>query len=182
MLVRDFWLLLDLFDTQNIDDCNVYLLGRLSRSVSERDIDEAFGKYGRIREVDMKIGFCFVQFDDPRDADDAMRALDGVRIPGNDERILVEFARGSTWRGARDSGSRGSGGRFDGRSPERCFNCGQIGPEIAARKWRTLSKVVIFFYQCQVHYAFCIFDTEVIDDYQIRRKPLLYLRTAGASC
>ncbi|RHZ89342.1 hypothetical protein Glove_16g186 [Diversispora epigaea] len=48
-------------------------VGRLSRSVSERDIDEAFGKYGRIREVDMKIGFCFVQFDDPRDADDAMR-------------------------------------------------------------------------------------------------------------
>ncbi|CAG8476518.1 8425_t:CDS:2 [Diversispora eburnea] len=59
-------------------------VGRLSRSVSERDIDEAFGKYGRIREVD---------FDDPRDADDAMRALDGVRIPGNDDRILVEFAR-----------------------------------------------------------------------------------------
>ncbi|CAG8818010.1 17607_t:CDS:2, partial [Gigaspora rosea] len=27
-------------------------VGRLSRSVTERDIDEAFGKFGRIREVD----------------------------------------------------------------------------------------------------------------------------------
>ncbi|KAG9300603.1 hypothetical protein G9A89_005203 [Geosiphon pyriformis] len=102
-------------------------VGRLSRNISERDIDDTFGKYGRIREI----GFCFVQYEDPRDAEDALRALDGTRIQGNDERILVEFAKGSTWRGStRDSrgSSFGGGGsnRFD-RPPERCFNCGQVG-------------------------------------------------------
>src|SRR4051794_16579724 len=28
-------------------------IGRLSRQISERDIEEAFGKYGRVREVDV---------------------------------------------------------------------------------------------------------------------------------
>ncbi|CAG8540796.1 6522_t:CDS:2 [Ambispora gerdemannii] len=30
-------------------------VGRLSRNVSESDIDDAFGKYGRIREVDQEV-------------------------------------------------------------------------------------------------------------------------------
>ncbi|CAJ0755731.1 2303_t:CDS:2 [Entrophospora sp. SA101] len=101
-------------------------VGRISRSITERDIDDAFAKYGRIRDIDMKNGFCFIHFDDPRDAEDAMRALDGVRIPGNDERIIVEVARGSNWRQNRESRYRGR--YYNNRQPrERCFNCGQIG-------------------------------------------------------
>ncbi|CAG8763881.1 23815_t:CDS:2, partial [Dentiscutata erythropus] len=104
--------------------------GRLSRSVTERDIDEAFGKFGRIREVDAR-GVDGVNGVSPRQQTQVLtqyqfRALDGSRIPGNDDRILVEFARGSTWRGARES-RHGSGRSYDGRPPERCFNCGQIG-------------------------------------------------------
>ncbi|CAG8675141.1 5493_t:CDS:2 [Ambispora leptoticha] len=105
-------------------------VGRLSRSVTERDIDEAFGKYGRIREVDAR-GVDGVNGVSPTQQTQVLtqyqfRALDGGRIQGNDDRILVEFARGSTWRGARES-RHGSGRSYDGRPPERCFNCGQIG-------------------------------------------------------
>ncbi|CAG8562929.1 17528_t:CDS:2 [Racocetra fulgida] len=98
-------------------------VGRLSRSVTERDIDEAFGKYGRIREVDAR-GVDGVNGVSPTQQTQVLtqyqfRALDGGRIQGNDDRILVEFAR------ARES-RHGSGRSYDGRPPERCFNCGQI--------------------------------------------------------
>ncbi|RIB10055.1 hypothetical protein C2G38_2207147 [Gigaspora rosea] len=111
-------------------------VGRLSRSVTERDIDEAFGKFGRIREVDAR-GVDGVNGVSPRQQTQVLtqyqfRALDGSRIPGNDDRILVEFARGSTWRGARES-RHGSGRSYDGRPPERCFNCGQIGVYILTK-------------------------------------------------
>ena len=43
-------------------------------------LDEAFGRYGRLRKVWVARrppGFAFIQFDDIRDAEDAVRALDG---------------------------------------------------------------------------------------------------------
>ncbi|CAG8468416.1 10806_t:CDS:2 [Ambispora leptoticha] len=134
-------------------------VGRLSRNVSERDIDDAFGKYGRIREVDkwdetdketrrpprenleyLVVVVCLfmvmlnsklernrnyggvniqengknylVSGDTEENKGEKKnrrriythlsatnarrRELDGVRIQGNDERVLVEFAKGKT--------------------------------------------------------------------------------------
>ncbi|KAH9767955.1 hypothetical protein WN944_018366 [Citrus x changshan-huyou] len=76
----------------------------------------------RIRDVDMKRDFAFVEFSDPRDADDARYSLNGRDVDGS--RIIVEFARG---------GPRGPGGsrEYLGRGPPpgsgRCFNCGIDG-------------------------------------------------------
>lgn len=53
-------------------------VGNLPLDVQEREIEDLFYKYGRIRDIDIKRpsrppAFCFVEFDDPRDADDAVR-------------------------------------------------------------------------------------------------------------
>eukprot|EP01136_Pigoraptor_vietnamica_P017913 Opistho-1_new@63717 len=66
-------------------------IGRLSRSARERDVERLVDRYGRICDLVMKDGFCFVQFNDERDARDAVRNLDGRDFMG--DRLLVEYAR-----------------------------------------------------------------------------------------
>ncbi|XP_018330392.1 serine-arginine protein 55 isoform X1 [Agrilus planipennis] len=78
-------------------------VGGLTYRVRERDIEKFFRKYGRIKEVAMKNGFAFVEFDDYRDADDAVYELNGKELLG--ERVSVERARGTPrgadqWRGS----------------------------------------------------------------------------------
>ncbi|XP_015877070.1 serine/arginine-rich splicing factor RS2Z32 isoform X2 [Ziziphus jujuba] len=97
-------------------------VGRLSSRTRSRDLEDIFSRYGRVRDVDMKRDFAFVEFSDPRDADDARYGLNGRDFDGS--RIIVEFARG---------GPRGPGGsrEYLGRGPPpgsgRCFNCGIDG-------------------------------------------------------
>ena len=60
-------------------DCKVYV-GDLPRDASEKDIERAFSYYGPLRNVWVARnppGFAFVEFEDNRDADDAVRGLDG---------------------------------------------------------------------------------------------------------
>lgn len=54
------------------DDGRVGCLCVSSRT-RERDLEHEFDRYGRVERVDLKNGFGFVEFDDPRDADDAIR-------------------------------------------------------------------------------------------------------------
>ncbi|KAK2633815.1 hypothetical protein Ddye_028607 [Dipteronia dyeriana] len=97
-------------------------VGRLATRTRSRDLEDIFARYGRIRDVDMKRDFAFVEFNDPRDADDARYSLNGRDVDGS--RIIVEFAKG---------GPRGPGGsrEYLGRGPPpgsgRCFNCGIDG-------------------------------------------------------
>ncbi|CAM8953074.1 unnamed protein product [Rhodiola kirilowii] len=97
-------------------------VGHLSSRTRSRDLESIFSRYGRVRDVDMKHDFAFVEFSDHRDADDARYHLDGRDVDGS--RIIVEFARGTP---------RGPGGsrEFLGKGPPpgsgRCFNCGLDG-------------------------------------------------------
>ncbi|KAI3939271.1 hypothetical protein MKX01_002139 [Papaver californicum] len=97
-------------------------VGHLSSRTRSRDLGDLFSRYGRVRDVDMKHDFAFVEFSDPRDADDARYSLNGRDFDGS--RIVVEFAKGIP---------RGSGGsrEYLGRGPPpgsgRCFNCGLDG-------------------------------------------------------
>uniref|UniRef100_A0A8C7RML8 Serine and arginine rich splicing factor 5a n=1 Tax=Oncorhynchus mykiss TaxID=8022 RepID=A0A8C7RML8_ONCMY len=59
--------------------CRVFI-GRLSPHARERDVEKFFKGYGRIREVNLKNGFGFVEFDDHRDADDAVYELNGKEL------------------------------------------------------------------------------------------------------
>jgi arginine/serine-rich splicing factor 1/9 len=83
-------------------------VGNLPIDIKEREIDDLFYKYGRIRDIDLKTpsrppAFAFVVFDDYRDAEDAIRSRDGYMFDGF--RLRVEMAKGD----------RRGGGRFDDR-------------------------------------------------------------------
>ncbi|XP_018850562.1 serine/arginine-rich splicing factor RS2Z32-like isoform X2 [Juglans regia] len=70
----------------------------------------------------MKRDFAFVEFSDPRDAEDAVYGLNGRDVDGS--RLIVEFAKGGP-RGP--SGSREYLGRGPPPGSGRCFNCGIDG-------------------------------------------------------
>nr|CAD7394305.1 unnamed protein product [Timema cristinae] len=91
--------------------CKVYV-GNLGSSASKHEIESAFSKYGPLRNVWVArnpSGFAFVEFEDPRDAEDAVRGLDGTRVCGT--RVRVEMSSGRSRRG-------GGGGRW-GSGPTR---------------------------------------------------------------
>ncbi|KAG8374286.1 hypothetical protein BUALT_Bualt11G0115700 [Buddleja alternifolia] len=105
-------------------------VGHLSSRTRSRDLEHIFSRYGRVRDVDMKRDYAFVEFSDPRDADDARYSLDGRDFDGH--RIIVEFAKGTPRGpgGVRDR-DRDRDREYAGRGPApgsgRCFNCGIDG-------------------------------------------------------
>lgn len=96
--------------------CKVYV-GNLGSSASKYEIENAFSKYGPLRNVWVARnppGFAFVEFEDRRDAEDATRGLDGTRCCGT--RIRVEMSSGRSRRDDRRRGGGGGGGGRDGIS------------------------------------------------------------------
>ena len=90
-------------------------IGRLSNRASEHDVERFFEGFGKILEINLKTGYGFVEFDDSRDADDAVYELNNQDLCG--ERVTVAIAKGV--RRTRDSYGGGGrsyrgGGRFDG--------------------------------------------------------------------
>lgn len=61
------------------EECKVYV-GDLPRDVSEKELERVFREFGSVRSVWVARnppGFAFVMFDDERDAEDAVKNLDG---------------------------------------------------------------------------------------------------------
>ena len=64
--------------------CKVYI-GNLGNNASKYELEDAFSKYGPLRNVWVARnppGFAFVEFEDPRDAEDSVRGIDGTRLCG----------------------------------------------------------------------------------------------------
>lgn len=74
-------------------------------------------RYGRLRDLRILSDFAFVEFDDDRDADDAVHYLDGYELDGS--RLIVEHARIRGERKERRPGPNDPG--------TKCFNCGKTG-------------------------------------------------------
>lgn len=91
-------------------------IGGLNYRAKERDVEKLVRRYGRVREISLKNGFCFVEFDDYRDADDAVYELNGTEFMG--ERVSVEIAKGTPHGRDRDRWGTGSSSRR-GSSPSR---------------------------------------------------------------
>eukprot|EP00850_Spirogloea_muscicola_P016959 SM000141S00903 [mRNA] locus=s141:368884:371342:+ [translate_table: standard] len=71
-------------------------IGGLPAKVTQEEVEDMFGKYGRIARCDFKsrpeqFSFCFIEYEDERDAADAIRNLDGAPIAG--ARMLVEASK-----------------------------------------------------------------------------------------
>ena len=56
--------------------CRVYI-GNMPSGARERDLEKFFNKFGRPTDVLLKQNFGFVEFEDYRDADDAVYELNG---------------------------------------------------------------------------------------------------------
>uniref|UniRef100_A0A0B6ZLL1 RRM domain-containing protein n=1 Tax=Arion vulgaris TaxID=1028688 RepID=A0A0B6ZLL1_9EUPU len=121
-------------------DCKVYV-GDLGYGCAKQELEEKFSKYGQLRNVWVARkppGFAFVEFEDSRDAEDAVRAIDGSKINGR--RVRVEMSSGRSRMGNRGGSSRG-GGFGGGRQQNDNYrgggggggggappNCGSGGP------------------------------------------------------
>ncbi|XP_037475147.1 serine/arginine-rich splicing factor RS31-like [Triticum dicoccoides] len=83
-------------------------VGNLDYDTRHSELDRLFYRYGRIERIDMKSGFAFVYFEDERDGDDAIRALDGYPFGPGRRRLSVEWSRGDrgTRRDDRDGYSK----------------------------------------------------------------------------
>ncbi|KAL7125631.1 hypothetical protein ABFS83_14G130000 [Erythranthe nasuta] len=108
-------------------------VGNLPGDIREREVEDLFYKYGEIVHVDLKMpprppGYAFVEFEEARDAEDAIRGRDGYDFDGN--RLRVELAHGgrgnssTTDRHSSFSGSRGPRGGVSKRSEYRVLITG----------------------------------------------------------
>ncbi|KAJ2791834.1 hypothetical protein GGI18_000854 [Coemansia linderi] len=88
-------------------------VGRLPREMSSEDLEKIFASYGKLSRCDVKrgasLGYGFVEFDEIRDAEVALKECNGMDVRG--ERMVVEFAKGPARR----------------RDDNSCFRCGQEG-------------------------------------------------------
>lgn len=108
-------------------DGRIYV-GNLPADVREKDLEELFYKYGRIRDIELKskrglVPFAFVRFEDPRDAEDAVYGRNGYDY--GQCRLRVEFPRPSRGRGGGfGGGPRGRNGPPSRRSEFRVLVSG----------------------------------------------------------
>ncbi|CAH4035116.1 RNA-binding protein 1 isoform X1 [Pieris rapae] len=119
--------------------CKVYV-GNLGTNASKYEIEKIFSKYGSIRNVWVARnppGFAFVEFEDPRDAEDSVRGLDGTRCCGT--RIRVEMSNGRTRRDRRTrsrSPRRRSYSRGRSGSPRRSPSVRRRSPSVRRSRSR----------------------------------------------
>ncbi|EXB54362.1 Pre-mRNA-splicing factor SF2 [Morus notabilis] len=72
-------------------------VGNLPGDIRLREVEDLFIKYGPIVDIDLKVpprppGYAFVEFEDPRDAEDAINGRDGYNFDGCC--LRVELAHG----------------------------------------------------------------------------------------
>lgn len=95
-------------------------VGSLSWNTTDEGLRRAFEKFGEVleakvikdRETDRSRGFGFVSFANPKDAMDAMAAMDGQELDGRTIKVNEAQERERTGGGPRGGGERRGGGGF----------------------------------------------------------------------
>ncbi|KAI9513152.1 hypothetical protein F5148DRAFT_1279183 [Russula earlei] len=92
---------------------NKVYIGGLPENTRQEDLQSCFGKIGSIVNIELKVGYGFVEFDSREAAEESVAKYNEGFFMGN--KIRVEISRG--------------GGRFAKFSgdPGACFKCGQMG-------------------------------------------------------
>ncbi|ONK81940.1 uncharacterized protein A4U43_C01F34480 [Asparagus officinalis] len=96
-------------------------VGNLDARVTERELEDEFRVFGVLRSVWVARrppGYAFIDFDDRRDALDAIRDMDGKHG------WRVELSHNSKGGG---DGGRGGRDRYGGGSDLKCYECGEPG-------------------------------------------------------
>ncbi|XP_021772862.1 serine/arginine-rich-splicing factor SR34-like isoform X2 [Chenopodium quinoa] len=96
-------------------------VGNLPGDIREKEVEDIFYKYGPIVDIDLKIpprppGYAFVEFEDERDAEDAVYGRNGYDFDGH--RLRVEFAHGGRGSLSSDRHSSYGGSSYRGGAPK----------------------------------------------------------------
>uniref|UniRef100_A0A4W5NFR5 Serine and arginine rich splicing factor 7a n=1 Tax=Hucho hucho TaxID=62062 RepID=A0A4W5NFR5_9TELE len=103
-------------------DCKVYV-GDLGSGAAKGELERAFSYYGPLRSVWVARnppGFAFVEYEDARDSEDAVKGMDGKVLCGS--RIRVELSTGMS---RKTKHGRPSRRHFDPQ--DHCYQCGDRG-------------------------------------------------------
>ncbi|KAA0717215.1 Serine/arginine-rich splicing factor 7 [Triplophysa tibetana] len=103
-------------------DCKVYV-GDLGNGAAKGELERAFSYYGPLRSVWVARnppGFAFVEYEDARDAEDAVKGMDGKVLCG--ARVRVELSNGMS---RKSRYGRPNRRQFDPN--DRCYQCGESG-------------------------------------------------------
>ena len=65
-------------------------VAKLSSNIREKDIDYEFRRFGSIKNIQVKRGYAFIEYEDYKDAEDAVKEMDGRRFEG--QKIVVQSA------------------------------------------------------------------------------------------
>ena len=101
---------------------NQIFVGRLLKHICSRDLEDIFFPYGKLTRCEVKQGirlaYGFVEFENRRDAEDAIHLENGREIMGT--RVVVEWSRGY-----KDKNSVRGYDRYDCRAHDRnCYDRG----------------------------------------------------------
>ncbi len=65
-------------------------VAKLPSGIREKDLEYEFRRYGTIKNIQLKRGYAFIEYEDYKDAEDAIKEMDGKRLEG--QRIVVQQA------------------------------------------------------------------------------------------
>ncbi|KAF8349805.1 hypothetical protein F5887DRAFT_942470 [Amanita rubescens] len=91
---------------------NKVYIGGLPENTRQEDLQNCFGKIGKIVNIELKVGYGFVEFDNREAAEESVAKYHEGYFMGN--KIRVELSRG------------GRTAKFNG-DPGACFKCGDLG-------------------------------------------------------
>ena len=80
-------------------------VGRLPRDARVEDVEDHFRPIGKLVNVDVRVGFAFVEYEDERDCKEAISTLDGSSFLGNT--IVVEAAKARNYNASGGAGQKG---------------------------------------------------------------------------
>ncbi|KAI0028291.1 hypothetical protein K488DRAFT_89877 [Vararia minispora EC-137] len=93
---------------------NKIYIGGLPDHTRQEDLQNCFGNIGNIINIELKVGYGFVEFDSREAAEESVAKYNEGHFMGN--KIRVELSHGG-----------GRFAKFSGSEPGACFKCGQQG-------------------------------------------------------
>ena len=113
-------------------------VGNLAYDVRESEVEDMFKEYGPIKAITMKKGFAFVDFDERRDAEDALRAMHNRQHAGRTLNIDWAGKTGSTnnRNGGGDTRGYGNGNRGSTAGATRNLFVANLPPEMTEEEVR----------------------------------------------